>query len=357
MIDKFYPKLTALINISDLPSEISFAENIVNNLFDNIYYRNLQISTGLDGSYVNCQIELIVFKPLRLELPFCGIALLLNADYTSGGMSVIPVTVSKISNLRKFIGEFKIENFSFSVEDIIDNVLLKLFSIKEKELIVLTGISFYSEQDYLNGLANHLNSNYGTNISFPLNSDIDIAAADIEIELANASLNIKSILLSDFILVGDFEQNIRNFNNVFSSKFGGNLFNKIKESLLPVLSAKLNITPAIEISRNYLIPIKADGTIETNENIKTTLLFAQSEISFNTKGQFGFSMDTSISFPASHPKAQILNTGFAIGFDTIKLDLSRNTNIAEADADGRPSDFVGVVHKRWDNRFPSRMEP
>ena len=35
-------------------------------------------------------------------------------------------------------------------------------------------------------------------------------------------------------------------------------------------------------------------------------------------------------------------TGLTIGFSNMKLDLSRTTNIAEADADGRPVDFMGV---------------
>ena len=49
-----------------------------------------------------------------------------------------------------------------------------------------------------------------------------------------------------------------------------------------------------------------------------------------------------LSFPASHPKAQIGNTGIQIGFTYARLDLSKNSNIPEADAAGYGPDFVGA---------------
>ncbi|MCX6185688.1 MAG: hypothetical protein NTU43_01665, partial [Bacteroidetes bacterium] len=57
---------------------------------------------------------------------------------------------------------------------------------------------------------------------------------------------------------------------------------------------------------------------------------------------FGFNENIDVTFPSAYPLAQIGNTGIRIGFTNAKLDFSRDSNIPEADADGRPKDFIGV---------------
>ena len=98
----------------------------------------------------------------------------------------------------------------------------------------------------------------------------------------------------------------------------------------------------MEIPRSVLVPIKANGELEEDENVKTVLIFEIGELVYDTKGGFGFQDEMSLSFPASHPKAQIGKTGINIGFTKAKLDLSKLTNIPEADAAGYPTDFVGL---------------
>ena len=69
-----------------------------------------------------------------------------------------------------------------------------------------------------------------------------------------------------------------------------------------------------------------------------------------TKG-FGYNLD--IVLNTSSP-AMIGNTGLIIDIHNLKIDLSKDENIAEADADGRPPEFMGVYVERTDIFLPKK---
>ncbi|WP_295801710.1 hypothetical protein [Mucilaginibacter sp.] len=111
---------------------------------------------------------------------------------------------------------------------------------------------------------------------------------------------------------------------------------------IPFISADVQLSAALEIPRTILVPIKADGQIEQDVNIKTELIFGIGELYFDSVNGFGFKDNLSVTFPVTHPKAQIGNTGLIIGFTGAILDVSKTTNIPEATAAGYPDDFVGL---------------
>lgn len=70
----------------------------------------------------------------------------------------------------------------------------------------------------------------------------------------------------------------------------------------------------MEIPRRYLIPVKTDGTIETNPAISLILTLAESIVTFDSKQGLKIENDVAVSFPPQHPMAQIGNTSLKIGF-------------------------------------------
>lgn len=46
---RYYPRLSEVITVDDLPEFLSFVENGLNSIFDNIHYKNLQYSKGYRG--------------------------------------------------------------------------------------------------------------------------------------------------------------------------------------------------------------------------------------------------------------------------------------------------------------------
>lgn len=43
---RYYPRLSEIITVDDLPEFLSFVENGLNSIFDKIHYKNLQYSKG-----------------------------------------------------------------------------------------------------------------------------------------------------------------------------------------------------------------------------------------------------------------------------------------------------------------------
>lgn len=81
------------------------------------------------------------------------------------------------------------------------------------------------------------------------------------------------------------------------------------------------------------------------------MTFNESNLIFTTNA--GFNFDENLNVSLNPPLAQIGNTGIKISFTNAKLDLSRTSNIAEADADGRPYDFIGVYIQDATLQFPT----
>ena len=84
-----------------------------------------------------------------------------------------------------------------------------------------------------------------------------------------------------------------------------------------------------------LTVIPADG----NDDPKVLLSFGEALFYADTEKGFGVNMDLVLNLNAP---AQIGNTGLIIDIESIKVDLSEDTNMPEADADGRPKSFKGV---------------
>ena len=45
-----YPKLSSLVKIDQLPEQLSFITDNINTIFDNLYFRNLQVSVSPVGA-------------------------------------------------------------------------------------------------------------------------------------------------------------------------------------------------------------------------------------------------------------------------------------------------------------------
>src|SRR5690606_15756379 len=175
----------------------------------------------------------------------------------------------------------------------------------------------------------------GLNIPLPLSNDEEIGAHEILTAIdAYPDTTLYEILFQDYILAGSLNESLENLNLLFFPLLGYDAIGSIKELFIPKIAATLQLSAGLEIPRSTLIPVKANGELEEDENIKTILLFEAGEFVFNSNGDFGFKESLALTFPSSHPKAQIGKTGIRIGFSNARLDLSKNSNISEADAAG-----------------------
>ena len=149
--------------------------------------------------------------------------------------------------------------------------------------------------------------------------------------------------INKFYIKGRFEITINlNFTIFHFVRF---YFIKLK---LDSPKLQIGIKAGIVFPPSLFQPIDEKGNIIPNKKSEITLELT-GEI--NTSGGKGFEITQIQTF--SFTKSTILNTGFTLQLKDVKLDLSHAKNIPEADADGRPVDFIGVYMKEGTIGFPT----
>jgi hypothetical protein len=126
-----------------------------------------------------------------------------------------------------------------------------------------------------------------------------------------------------------------------------------QELITPHASVEVsNISAGIEFPRSILTPLDDHGR-RLPDPATSKLLFRPPDFTFSTDDGFSFHGDLTCTFT----KSEILNTGLTLDFSAVKLDLSKTSNIAEADADGRPVTFTGVFIKQAIVTLPQSWAP
>ncbi len=357
MSDKFFPPVSDIVKIDHLPEQLGFISTGLDQILDQIYYRDFQIVVDHTTGGKHIEVILIIYKRIAFDIPGAGISLLLNPPDTSDPVPYyleLPISIDFSWPILRFIREFKIENFSFEPKEFA-TLAKKFVSLYDTDLVKSAIANFINNPDPVNTFATNTNTNYGLSIPTPVNTNLNTASQDIVTYIKNnSSLSILEIILNDYVIdLTSAANTIDNIDKLLQFQFGASTITLIKQFLIPQASSKFSIKAAIEFPRTMLIPVKPDGSIETNESIKTLIYFDPGEFTFSTTGGIGFDEDLTVTFPTAYPKAQIGNTLLQIGFINAKLDLSRTTNIAEATADNRPNDFIGVFIQEATIDFPA----
>lgn len=132
---RYYPRLSEIITVDDLPEFLSFVEDGLNSIFDKIHYKNLQYSKGYRGDSAFYSLDIVTSKRLALPLPF-DLALVLNPDLKDGdaAISSFPITLEYQWEILAFLKTFSSSSFSFSIEDFY-RVGLDVFRISEEQVL------------------------------------------------------------------------------------------------------------------------------------------------------------------------------------------------------------------------------
>jgi hypothetical protein len=334
--EKFYPPVSTLIELDNLPEQLSFIKTGLQTLFNDIYYRDLQYSKSARGDAAFYSLSILSKKRLDFEIAGTGMSLILNPGYNPGDTSIFPITLSYEWKILSYLRSFNLGNFSFQAADFFD-LALKILAITENKLID-RALSVYNLS--IADFVTDINSFYGTAIPVPsgpnpINEVIN--SIRMEPDLKDSSTVIFGVYLLDSLSDGNTKAKINAF---FADFFALPTEDYIKDLITPKVNATLNLGAGLEFPRSILVPLDGIGgePIE-DEDVKTILGFNAGSFSFSTEAGIGY--DLNLVATLSHPSA-IGNTGFEIDFNVAKLDLSKTMNIPEATADGRPDDFIGV---------------
>ncbi|SDX75638.1 hypothetical protein [Flavobacterium degerlachei] len=368
---RYYPRLSEIVTVDDLPEFLSFVENGLNAIFENIHYKNLQYSKGVRGDSAFYSLDIVTSKRLEIPLPF-DLSLVLNPDITGGDSTIssFPITLEYQWEILAFIKTFSSSSFSFSIEDFY-KVGLDVFRISEEQVIahmlnifVEAGDSITKYEQLLadiNDLQQITQDPSYQELEFPAGVEQSI---DSVVALINNNPGITNsiplLLFTVYILRSDLsetKQRLQEFYNIIAPD---GIEAHIKRIITPKAKATLALSAGIEFPQNILRPVESDGSDYINTatgladpTAKSMFVFAQAQLYADTEAGIGYQLEMGGSLmPSTY--AMIGKTGLILQLDTLKIDLSKKTNIAEADADGRPNDFVGVYARALSVTLPSR---
>jgi len=362
---RYYPRLSEIITVDDLPEFLSFVEDGLNSIFDKIHYKNLQYSKGYRGDSAFYSLDIVSSKKLALHLPF-GLGLVLNPDLKDNDSSIssFPITLEYQWEILAFLKTFSSSSFSFSMEDFY-GVGLQVFRISEEQVVAhMMNIFVEAEEGKTKyeQLLQDINALQNTDLEFPTNVEQSIGGI---IDLINNSTVItKSIPLLLFgiyiaregFTLNEIKQKLQDFYNIVAPD---GIEAHIKRLITPKAKATLALSAGIEFPRNILKPVNSNGSDYGTGTEKSMFVFSQAQLYADTEEGIGYQLEMGGSLEPSD-YAMIGNTGLLLQLDTLKVDLSKKTNIPEADADGRPNDFVGVYARavsvtlptKWFNKVP-----
>lgn len=366
MANDYFPSLSSLITLDDLPQELDFIEAGISSVFDNVYFRDLQFTRSPKGDSAYYSLVLILNRAVGIGIPGADIKIALNPDFQTGTMTEIPVTLEyewKLLALLKKIKKFTTGEFSFDAKAFFD-LLSDVTGLTQEGLLQNALQQFTGASDVLaaiNVFIDSANAKYGTAV--PHSAETDPARALAEALLLVSVAAVKdpfTIIYEIYLEGGTAEEVLDKVKALFAPCFDGDPIAYVKDLLIPKISATLSLAPAgigIVFPRKYLVPLDAAHGLEafpetgTATDKMSILGFGIGKFSFSTVS--GFGDDEQLSATLNYP-SMIGNTGLIINLQNAKLDLSRKTNIAEATQDGRPLDFMGVYIQEVSITLPEK---
>jgi hypothetical protein len=92
---QFYPSLSTLLPLESIPPNLGFFQGVLQEIFDNLYFRDLQVQKSKLGDVGFYQLSLVIYKRLGVEIPGTGgAALVLNPGQVDGQITEIPIALA-----------------------------------------------------------------------------------------------------------------------------------------------------------------------------------------------------------------------------------------------------------------------
>lgn len=350
---RYYPALSSIVSENDIPDILGFIKNGIINLFDNIYFKDFQQSKSPKGDAAFYSLS-IVSRRIDIEIPGTGIYLVLNPDLIGNdeNISAFPITIEYQWKILAYLRFFSVGNFSFDTEQIFE-VALRVLNVSEEQAIAHFVNTFVEPENQditpLQQFVKDINATNDWDINLPTETTLPQVVEDIFEKSAGKYASL--VAFASYLATSDLQETSAKVKVYFRSMVPQDIDEFIKEVVLPKFRATLLLSAGIEFPRNILKPVDENLNVIGGDDKKVILSFAEALFYADTERGFGYNLDLVLN--TNYP-AQIGNTGLIIDIHNLKIDISKTENIAEADADGRPKDFMGVYMEYTEIFLPKK---
>lgn len=347
----YYSPLSSILPTDALPDALGFVKNGLQSLLDDVYFKDFQHSESPRGDAAQYALTIVSLKEIELEIPGTGIALVLNPGADPNQHSEFPIHVRYEWPVLAWLRGFDLDTFSWQPADFYQLVLTVL-GISERQVLERALLVFTGSADPIGQFVADYNAFYKKSLT-PPNGPDPVGELQTMIEQDQngevSSLIVFAVYILDKVDVAATEKRLE---DLFSSFFGGSVKDWFLRQITPKAEATLQIGAAIRFPRKVLVPLDANGKPIADPNVSSMLTFTPGLFTFSTETGIGYDQ----SLGASLNRSQIGDSGFEIAITNAKLDLSTTTNIAEATADGRPPEFVGVFIENATIKLPPFLQ-
>jgi hypothetical protein len=358
--------VSELVDTESFPDVLSFVAQPVEQILNKLHYKNLQYSKAANGAGAHYSLDIVTGKRIELELPF-GMSLVLNPDFSGGNSNIssFPISIDYKWEILSYLKSFNSSGFSFTPEAFYQ-IGIKLFKLDDVKILSASLDKLISNpstnETKFDTIITDINTYYGFNqaagtlLSLPTSQPQTLNLLITAIKqhpFINDS--IPELVFKVYIANSNLNSARHKLNRFYEGILPEGIERFIKRIIKPQFRGVLTLSAALEFPRNILKPVydqngnsSYGGTTgspfsvipaDANGYPKAMLKFAEAEFYADTEQGLGYSLDVALTL--SHP-VQIGNTPLILFIQNLKLDLSRKKNIAEADYDGRPADFMGV---------------
>jgi hypothetical protein len=365
-----YPSLSTLLSPEQLLGDLGILGAAADNLLSRIRYRNfiVESSPGNDAKFYSLTI---VTRELAIDLFGSGLSLIFfPADDPNLPESEFDVSFEYRWAILRYLPEFDTLSFGNTAKAFF-NIFLSLTELTEAQFLDGIVRCFINDPAPYQALVDKLRQWQGGSSPLVTLTLANLPAGYTEIEyivqqVATANVDVFEAAFDAVVddLAG-LDGSIERLVTLFQSWFGNITRSEIEQLLLPQFSARLQqVAMAIEAPRSMLVPLGTNNEPVSDITKHSRLTFTAGGVSYDSSAGFAIELDQNVA--ASFTKSMIPGFGMTLEFDDIKIDLSRTTNIAEADAEGRPADFMGVyignavigLPKKWfDAHQPASGNP
>ncbi len=340
--------LSELVTFENVPSILNKFLTDQSSFFDRFKFKDLSFQTHSNHGSGAYALTIVLEEKISLDVPGTDLKLSLNPD---GNNTSFDVELIFIKPSKRFDGSLKISEFAETPKEFFQ-MLLNYLGFSEHKLLLVFLKSNYDGLGSIEAFLEDYNDLTDSDLS------IDYNAEDPVIDLLERmELGLVEYIFANFLLSSNLNDALDNIKNLFKDYLSDINVADLIKLLIPKLSFTLSsLWLALEFPRKIFLPLDDNGNvIDESSNLpedqkeRSKLRFNVGSVSFNTEGGLAFNSENTFGFQ----KSRILNTGFTLEVESMKLDLSRTTNIPEATADGRPEDFIGVYITEGSIGFPA----
>ncbi len=347
-----YPSLVSLFTRVILPDNLGLLTgNSLDEFLKALRYKNLNAHVSASGDSAFYGFDMVLDlggpSPLGLEIPGTkdknGESLRLTLTGLSEGF---PMTLSYQWNILRYLDDFLYSSFPGDAQGYFD-LLMRICGLDQKTL--LTQAIYFAHDPVPQFPVDFFVSSFGGQLTLPNTGNTEDDIRNISEQIVDNGLEdrlIELITLNErYLGLGSVspEEQFQRVQSFFSESLGFFNEDSIIQLLLPRFSASIDrLELALLFPDSILSPVQPPAP--------SKLTFNVGSIQYTTENGLDFQEINEVRLTSP---SRLLKTGFVINFTGAKLDLSRTTNIPEAIADGRPSDFIGVYVQNLEVTFPT----